>query len=193
MIDFIEGRLIEKYPTHAVIECNGVGYHLHISLHTFSSMKDDEHCKLFTHLSIREDAHVLYGFSARDERELFRQLISVSGVGPSTAQMILSSLSPPEVNKAIMENNVALLKSIKGIGAKSAQRLIVDLKDKLGKHAPEVEITVEQTSIKEEALAALTQLGFTRIKAERAVDKALKETGEKGAVEHVIKSALKNL
>ena len=129
MITHIKGKLIEKTPTYVVIDCNGIGYKLNISLHTFSSIKE-ENCMLFTHLSVKEDSHTLYGFSDENERELFRGLISVSGVGPSTAQVVLSTFSPNETRQYIITADVAALQSVKGIGAKTAQRIIIDLKDK---------------------------------------------------------------
>ena len=133
MIAQIKGKLIEKTPTYVVIDCNGVGYQLNISLNTFSKIGNDENCLLLTHYVVREDAHLLYGFKEKSERELFRQLISVSGVGSSTAMMILSSLSPEETKIAIISGNVNVLKSVKGIGLKTAERIIIDLRDKVGK------------------------------------------------------------
>ena len=133
MIHHLSGRLIEKSPTHAIVECGGVGYFLHISLHTFSQIPDRENCTLFAHQVIRDDAHMLFGFYDKEEREVFLQLISVSGVGATTGRMILSSLSPTEVQHAIMDGDVGLIQKIKGIGAKTAQRIIVDLQDKIGK------------------------------------------------------------
>jgi holliday junction DNA helicase RuvA len=195
MINHIDGKLTEKTPTYAVIDCAGVGYLLHISLHTYSKIGDQERCRLLAHLSIREDAHVLFGFAEEEERELFRQLISVSGVGPSTARMILSSMNPTEIRGAIQTGNVAVLKGVKGIGEKSAQRIIVDLKGKLGKDFGEMPATVFAANNKmhEEALTALVMLGFARQAAEKAVDKALKTEGNVVSVEHLIKLALKNL
>ncbi|MCB0397088.1 MAG: Holliday junction branch migration protein RuvA [Flavobacteriales bacterium] len=195
MITQLKGRLVEKSPTHAVVDCQGVGYWLNISLHTYADLGQDEAILLYTHLVVREDAHILFGFSSREERDLFRQLISVSGVGPSTAQMILSSLNPSETRKAILEGNVALLKSIKGIGAKSAERLIIDLRDKIGKGGGAADVITKDKPVaaKDEALAALTQLGFSRVQAERAVEKAIKSEGDAVPVEQMIKVALKNL
>ena len=197
MISHIEGKLIEKTPTYAVIDCGGVGYILNISLHTFSKIplgSKDEKCRLYAHLTIREDAHVLYGFAEQEERIVFRHLISVSGVGASTARMILSSLSPSEVQQAILTSNVSQLKSIKGIGEKSAQRIIIDLQGKLGKeelsanffHSP-------NNTTKEEALSALVMLGFAKNAAEKAIEKALKVEGASNSIELLIKAALKNL
>lgn len=193
MITHIQGRLIEKNPAYAIIDCNGVGYYLNISLNTFSKIGTDEFCKLYTHLSIREDAHTLYGFADQEERNVFRLLISVSGVGASTARMILSSLSPAEVQQAIAASDVNTLKNIKGIGAKSAQRIIVDLKDKIGKEdiLPD-NVTISGNTIKNEALSALITLGFDKKKADKALDKSMKEVGDV-SVEELIKITLKSL
>src|ERR1035438_2701843 len=156
MYDFIKGKLIEKNPAYAVIEANGVGYLLNISLHTYSQLKDDENCLLFAHLAVREDAMLLFGFFDKEERELFRQLITVSGVGTNTARMILSSLSPDEVSQAIIREDSALLQHIKGIGLKTAQRIIIDLKDKLYKELiPHEKLGINHNTKKEEALSGL--------------------------------------
>jgi Holliday junction DNA helicase RuvA len=195
MYNHFEGKLSVKTPTYAVIDCGGVGYQLNISLHTFSKIPDTGNCKLFTHLAVREDALVLFGFADEEERELFRQLISVSGVGPGTARMILSSMSPSEVVQAIHSGNVAALKSIKGIGEKSAQRIIIDLK---GKFTTDTSLVTSpaftaDNKMREEALSALVMLGFAKNVAEKAVDKALKSEGNAVSVEHLLKLALKNL
>lgn len=194
MIAQIKGRLIEKTPTYVVIDCGGVGYHLHISLNTFSKIDNDENCLLFTHYVVREDAHLLYGFKEKSERELFRQLISVSGVGSSTAMMILSSLSPDETKTAIISGNVNVLKSVKGIGLKSAERIIIDLRDKIGKSTDGNEIfsSSSNNTIKEEALSALVMLGFSKMPAEKALTKIMAETPEL-TVEELIKRTLKSL
>ncbi len=193
MIAQIKGRLIEKTPTYVVIDCNGVGYHLNISLNTFSKIGDGESCLLFTHFVVREDAQLLYGFKEKSERELFRLLISVSGVGSSTAMMILSSLSPDETKNAIMMSDVNTLKSVKGIGAKSAERIIVDLKDKIGKveHSDNISMFSNNT-IKDEALSALVMLGFSKAPAEKALTKIFSQTSDI-TVEELIKRTLKNL
>jgi holliday junction DNA helicase RuvA len=194
MYNHFEGRLVEKTPTYAVVDCGGVGYLLHISLNTFSKIGTSEKCRLYAHLAVREDAHTLYGFADQEERAIFRQLISVSGVGASTARMILSSLSPGEVTQAILSGNVTALKSIKGIGEKSAQRIIVDLKGKLGKDdmAAEFFTSVNNTA-REEALSALVMLGFARNIADKALEKVIKAEGNGASVEQLIKQALKNL
>lgn len=193
MITHIEGKLVEKTPAYAIIDCGGVGYMIHISLNTFSKIGANENCRLFTHLAIKEDAHTLYGFADQSERHLFRQLISVSGVGAATARMILSSLSPSEITQAILTGNVAVLKSIKGIGEKSAQRIIIDLKGKLGKEDTGVDFTItSHNKSRDEALSALVMLGFAKHIAEKAVDKALR-TEASASVEQLVKVALKNL
>lgn len=193
MIEFLKGRLAEKNPSYAVIECNGVGYYVNISLNTFSLLGDGEMVNLFTHLAIREDAHVLYGFSDKEERTFFRQLISVSGVGASTAQMVLSSLSPGEAISAIANGDVATVQSVKGIGAKTAQRIIIDLKDKVNKidGATDISLTAHNTS-RQEALSALFALGFDKNKSTKMVDNLLKSNGEM-PVEELVKLALKKL
>ncbi len=193
MITQIRGRLVEKNPTYVVVDCAGVGYLLHVSLQTFSSLPSDENIRLFTHLSIREDAHTLYGFITKTEREVFKLLISVSGVGPSIARTMLSSMSSEEVQNAIASDNVALIQSVKGIGAKTAQRVIVDLKDKILKtfDIDEVSLNSNNTN-KEESLSALEVLGFNRRQSEKVITAILKETPN-ATVELLIKKALKNL
>ena len=194
MIDHIEGRLVEKTPTYAVINCGGVGYILNISLNTYGKIGESEKCKLFAHLAIREDAHTLYGFADQQERNVFRHLISVSGVGASTARMILSSLSPLEVQQAVLTGNVGLLKSIKGIGEKSAQRILIDLNGKLGKEELSADfLTHPNNTMKDEALSALAMLGFARNSADKAIDKVLKQNSTINSVEELIKQTLKNL
>jgi Holliday junction DNA helicase RuvA len=194
MIHHIKGRLTEKSPTHAVIEAGGVGYFLNISLVTFSKISNDENCTLYTHLSIKEDAHTLYGFAEKSEREIFRKLISVSGVGASTARVMLSSLSSDEITAAIVTGDVDTLKSIKGIGAKSAQRIIVDLKDKLGKieGLEQNILTFSNNSARNESLSALLALGFTKNSVDKVLNNVLKAQPDLG-VEGLIKEALKNL
>jgi holliday junction DNA helicase RuvA len=193
MITQIRGRLVEKNPTYVVVDCAGVGYLLHVSLQTFSALPTDENIRLFTHLSIREDAHTLYGFISKTEREVFKLLISVSGVGPSIARTMLSSMSSEEVQNAIALENVALIQSVKGIGAKTAQRVIVDLKDKILKtfDIDEVSLSSNNTN-KEEALSALEVLGFNRRQSEKVITAILKDTPNE-TVELLIKKALKNL
>lgn len=193
MITHIQGKLTEKNPTHVVIDCNGVGYMINISLHTFSKIPDAENLKLYTHLQVKEDSHTLFGFSSIAEREIFRLLISVSGVGASTARTMLSSLTPKQVREGIATGDVALIQSIKGIGAKTAQRVILDLKDKILKIYDIDEVSpVQGNTNKDEALSALEVLGFAKKPAERAVDKFL-ATQPDADVETIIKQALKNL
>ncbi|PKG53268.1 MULTISPECIES: Holliday junction branch migration protein RuvA [Olleya] len=193
MITHIQGKLVEKNPTDVVIDCNGVGYFLNISLHTYSQIPEQEALKLYTHLQIREDAHTLYGFASLAERELFRLLISVSGIGANTARTMLSSLTPKQIREGIATEDVALIKSIKGIGIKTAQRVIIDLKDKILKiyDIDEVSVTKNNTS-KDEALSALEVLGFVKKQAEKVVDKIVM-TQPDANVETIIKLALKNL
>ena len=192
MITHVKGRLVEKNPAFVVIDLNGLGYLLRISLHTYSQIGDSESCMLYTHLSIKEDAHTLFGFAEREERELFRHLISVSGVGPNTAQMILSSLSPVDAQQAILAENVSLLKSVKGIGGKTAQRIILDLKDKLAKQGIVVDQSFTQhNTTREEALTALTMLGFSKNAIEKIIDKELQEDAIE--VEELVKRVLKKM
>ncbi|MDX1278023.1 Holliday junction branch migration protein RuvA [Oceanihabitans sediminis] len=193
MITHIQGKLVEKNPTDVVIDCNGVGYLLNISLHTYSQIPDQENLKLYTYLQVKEDSHTLFGFSSLAEREIFKLLISVSGVGASTARTMLSSLTPKQVREGIAVGDVALIQSIKGIGAKTAQRVILDLKDKVLKIYDIDEVSVSQNNTnKDEALSALEVLGFNKKQAERAVDKVI-ATEPDASVEVIIKQALKNL
>ncbi|MFT5846547.1 MAG: Holliday junction DNA helicase RuvA [Psychroserpens sp.] len=193
MITHIQGKLVEKNPTDVVIDCNGVGYLLNISLHTFSQIPDQEALKLYTHLIVREDSHTLFGFSTVSEREIFKLLLSVSGIGANTARMMLSSLSPQQVKEGIAHGDVALIQSIKGIGAKTAARVILDLKDKVLKvyDIDEVSVNINNTN-KDEALSALEVLGFTKKQSERVVDKIVSQKPD-STVENIIKDALKNL
>ena len=193
MIAHIQGKLVEKNPTEVVIDCGGVGYHIHISLHTYSQLPTSEFVKLYTHLIIKEDAHTLYGFVEKSEREIFKMLISVSGIGAGIARTMLSSLEPKQIIQAIAAGNVATVQSIKGIGAKTAQRAILDLKDKVLKIYELEEISSPQHNTnREEALSALEVLGFVRKTSERIVDRIVADTPE-ATVEFIIKQALKNL
>jgi Holliday junction DNA helicase RuvA len=193
MIAHIQGRLVEKTPTDVVIDCNGVGYHLHISLHTFSLIPNSENVKLFTYLQIKEDAHTLFGFVEKSEREIFKLLLSVSGIGASIARTMLSSMEPKQILQAIASGDVHTIQSIKGIGAKTAQRVILDLKEKVLKvyDLDEVSMSLNNTN-KDEALSALEVLGFNKKLAEKVVDKIVKDNPD-ATVESVIKQALKNL
>lgn len=191
MITHLNGRLVEKNPTNIVVECNGVGYFVFISLNTFSGLGTDEAVKIFTKLIVREDAQLLYGFATIEERTMFEQLISVSGIGPNTAMIMLSSLVPEEIAHAIQTEDVRTIQSIKGIGAKTAQRVIVDLKDKMLKMSFSSEnIFVQNNTNRFDALTALVSLGFDKKAAEKAIDKVAQ--GE-DAVEKLIKEALKIL
>ena len=194
MYEFIRGRLTEKTPTYAVIETGGIGYLLHISLHTYTQLKENEDCSFFVHMVVREDAMLFFGFAGADERELFRQLISVSGVGPNTARMILSSFQPSEIIQAIVQGNTPLLQSIKGIGSKTAQRIIIELKDKLSKDlVPNEKLPGEYNTRKDEALSGLIILGFSKMVAEKALTKVIEKEGSALPVEQLIRYALKIL
>jgi Holliday junction DNA helicase RuvA len=194
MFDYFKGKLIEKTPTEAVVECNGIGYFFQISLQTFSNIKEVENIKLYAHLLIKEDAHSLFGFTSKAERTAFRQLISVSGVGANTARVILSSMTTEELFNAIIMNNVAALQSIKGIGAKTAQRLILDLKDKVGKLDGQIEKNTDSHNTnREEALSALVMLGFARPAADKALLKVIESQGFTLSVEDLVRRALKIL
>lgn len=193
MITHIRGRLVEKSPTAVVIDCNGVGYFIHISLHTFSQLKDDESIKLLTHLQIKEDAHQLYGFATLMEREIFRLLISVSGIGTNTARTMLSSLTPKQIREGIAAEDVVLIQSVKGIGLKTAQRVIIDLKDKILKiYDIDETLLISDNTNKDEALSALEVLGFAKKNSERVVVKIISNNPD-ASVELIIKEALKNL
>jgi len=193
MITHIQGRLVEKNPTDVVIDCSGVGYLCHISLNTFSQIPDSENLKLYTHLQVKEDSHTLFGFVEKSEREIFRLLISVSGIGASTARTMLSAMTPKQVRESIASEDVAAIQSIKGIGLKTAQRVIIELKDKILKVYDIDEVSISQSNTnKEEALSALDVLGFNKKQAERVVDKVILEKPD-AKVETLIKEALKNL
>lgn len=195
MIYHVEGKLVEKTPTYVVIDVNGLGYVMQISLNTFSKIGDSEKCKLFTEqMYVRDDMPRFYGFADIAERNLFRLLVSVSGVGGTSALLMLSSLTAAEIQNAIATANVAVIKSVKGIGEKTAQRVIVDLKDKMGKSdlSSEIFSSVNNT-LKEEALSALVMLGFNKQAADKALDKIIRTEGTGQTVEQLIKSALKNL
>lgn len=193
MIHSIKGQLVEKNPTNVVIDCNGIGYFIHISLHTYALIPSSEAVRLYTHLQVKEDSHTLFGFWEKSEREIFRLLISVSGVGASTARTMLSSLEPKQIMEAIAAGDVGTIQSIKGIGAKTAQRVILDLKDKILKvfGLDEVSMPLSNTS-REETLSALETLGYTRKQSEKVVDRIVKEAPD-ATVETLIKLALKKL
>ncbi len=203
MYEYIQGKLAEINPAYAVIDTGGTGFILHITLNTYTRIQGLEQCKLFAHQVIREDAHVLFGFADLEERELFRLLISVSGVGPNTARLLLSSLTVSDLKDAIVSGRVGVLKSVKGIGEKSAQRIIVDLKDKVDKASLSPQkIDVSHNTVRDESLSVLVILGFPRKMAEKALDEVLKDLRQAAAggveqpalsVEKLIKEALKRL
>ncbi len=192
MIHHLSGKLVEKTPTSVVIECGGVGYFVHISLFTYDKLGKDEHCKLLTHLSIKEDAHTLYGFISESERQLFRQLISVSGVGANTARLILSSMDPDRIEGAIAVSDVNSLKAIKGIGEKTAQRIILELKGKVSKQSEGSVFSAAHNTSRDEALSALIMLGFNKIGVEKVLQKLITDNPNY-SVEELVKLALKNL
>ena len=193
MITHIQGRLVEKTPTEVIIDCGGVGYHINISLHTYSLLPQSEQIKLFTYLLVKEDSHTLFGFVEKSEREIFKMLLSVSGIGASIARTMLSSLEPKQIIQAIANGDVGTIQSIKGIGGKTAQRAILDLKDKVLKlyDLDEVSSMYNNTN-KDEALSALEVLGFNKKLAEKVVDKIVNQDSN-ATVESIIKQALKNL
>ena len=193
MITQLKGRMVEKSPTEVVIECNGVGYLVNISLNTFSKLSDSENISLFTHLQVKEDSHTLFGFFEKTERDLFRQLISVSGIGASTARTMLSSLSPNEIQSAIISGNVSTIQSVKGIGLKTAQRVIIDLKDKVSLISENDQFigNINNTN-QDEALSALEVLGYSRKQTSRVIEMLLNDSPEL-TVEELIKGALKKM
>jgi Holliday junction DNA helicase RuvA len=193
MIAHIQGKLVEKTPTHVIIDCAGLGYHVNISLHTYSLLPNADFIKLFTHLQIKEDSHTLFGFVEKSEREIFKMLLSVSGIGASIARTMLSSLDPIQITNAIASGDVVTIQSIKGIGSKTAQRVILDLKDKVLKLYDLDEVSMSQSNTnRDEALSALEVLGFIRKASEKIIEKIVKEDPE-ASVETIIKKALKNL
>ena len=193
MITQLKGRMVEKSPTEVVIDCNGVGYLVNISLNTFSKLTDSESISLFTHLQVKEDSHTLFGFFEKTERNLFRQLISVSGIGASTARTMLSSLSPNEIQSAIISGDVSTIQSVKGIGLKTAQRVIIDLKDKVSLISGNDEFigNINNTN-QDEALSALEVLGYSRKQTSRVIEMLLNNSPEL-SVEELIKGALKKM
>jgi len=194
MINHLNGRLIEKHPSHVIIECAGVGYFVNISLNTFEKLPKSESIKLFTHLSIREDAHTLFGFIDESERVMYRQLISVSGIGPSTAIITLSALGPHRLKEALLNEDDSILQTIKGIGGKTARRMVIELKDKMEKDTKiQLEITGSQSHLKMEALAALQVLGFDKKRIDKTIDRVIKSLPPETPVETVIKNVLKTM
>lgn len=194
MIHHVRGRIDERNPAGVVVECAGVGYHLLISLATYTKLPESGECKLYTHFAVREDAHVLFGFADREERDLFRALISVSGVGGNTAITVLSSLDPSTLRRAILEKNVGMLKAVKGIGQKTAERIILDLHDRIAKEMPLVGPSAPSgNKHREEALTALVTLGFARLAAEKAIEAAIKKNGSEPEVGDLVKLALNSI
>lgn len=193
MIAHLQGKLVEKTPTHIVIDCGGVGYHINISLHTYSLLPNTDFVKLFTHLQVKEDSHTLFGFVEKSEKEIFKLLISVSGIGANIARTMLSSLDPKQITNAIASGDVVTVQSIKGIGSKTAQRVILDLKEKVLKLYDLDEVSMVQSNTnRDEALSALEVLGFVRKTSEKIIEKIVKEDPD-ASVESIIKKALKNL
>lgn len=194
MYAYIDGKLAFKSPSYVVIDAGGVGYHINISLNTYSLISNAERCKLYTWLHVKEDGHSLYGFADEGERRLFLHLISISGIGPNTARMMLSSITPAEIQAAIINGNVALIQRIKGIGPKSAQRVILELQDKLRKEGPDTLTAAPlNKTVKDEALSALVMLGFARNAAEKVLEQEINKNNAELTVEQLIKYALKNL
>ena len=192
MIGYLKGNLAFKDPTFVIIDVNGVGYEVKISLYTFSKLKDLDACMLYTHLHVKEDAHTLYGFSGKEEKAIFLQLISISGVGPNTALMINSSLEVDELKHAIVNDEVAVIQRVKGIGNKTALRIILELKDKIKKEGMEGGATLSwSNTVKNEALSALVTLGINKTVAEKSLDRILKKHGDEVTLEELIKLVLK--
>lgn len=194
MIAYLKGKLAHKEPTFVLLEVNGIGYQVSISLNTFSEIKDREDLTLLTYLHVREDAHILYGFASEAEKQMFQYLISVNGVGPNTALMVLSYLSPNDLKAAIVREDVATLQSVKGIGGKTAQRLVLELKDKLRKDPVDDsgKPGLVHNTMRHEALTALITLGIAKAAAEKSVDAILKKSGNTISLEELVKQALKN-
>jgi Holliday junction DNA helicase RuvA len=194
MYEYFKGKLVVKAPTHVVLDVSGIGYYLHISLTTYSQIKDQEDCKLYASFQVREDSQTLYGFATEAERHLFHHLISVSGIGPNTGRMMLSSITPEEIQQAIVSGQVNVIQKIKGIGPKTAQRVILEPQDKLKKQGPDalIPLPISKPSSSEEALTALVMLGFPKAQAEKVLQ-AISTTEPDLTVEQMIKAALKKL
>lgn len=195
MITYIKGAISHKTPTYIVVEAGGIGYHINISLYTYSKIEKLEHLKILTYFHVKEDAHTLYGFAEDEERQLFTHLISVSGIGPSTAQVMLSTMNPEELRAAIIGENEAALRKVKGVGAKTAKQIILDLKSKLLKSGGEISlpITPSDNTMRQEALSALVSLQINKIQAQKALNKVLEEQPGVNAVEDLVRLALKQL
>ncbi|MEZ7901647.1 MAG: Holliday junction DNA helicase RuvA [Urechidicola sp.] len=194
MITHLNGKLVEKNPSYLIIEAGGVGYFVNISLQTYSQLGNEENCKIFTYLSVKEDSHTLYGFAESQERELFKQLISVSGVGTNTARMMLSSMTSSELVSSIASSNITSITSIKGIGAKTAQRIVLDLKDKILKAGNNTDnnSAMMNNTIKNEALSALVVLGFDKKMAEKVINQITHAEPQITDVQELIKKSLKS-
>ncbi len=196
MIAYVKGKLAHKDPAHVIIDANGIGYYIHISLNTFAQIKDQEACQLHTYMHVREDAQTLYGFSGHAEKKLFMHLISVSGIGPSTGLVMLSSLSSEEITSAIINEEVSVIQSVKGIGSKTAQRAILELKDKLRKEgfepADDKLLAGSNNTLKQEALSALLTLGINKNIAQKSIETILKKSDNSINLETLIKKALQN-
>jgi len=195
MIAYIKGPITFKSPTYIIVEAGGVGYHINLSLHTYSKIEALSETKIHTYLHVKEDSHTLYGFAEEPERSMFVALISVSGIGPNTARILLSSMSPEEVRAAIIGENVMAFKKVKGVGPKTAKRIILDLKDKIMKEGIDVStsIAIIDNTSRDEALSALVALGFQRIKVQKVLNAVLKQSDQAYTVEELIKQALKQL
>lgn len=194
MYDYFNGKLVTKAPTHVILEVGGIGYHIHISLTTYSLIKEQENCKLYISFQVREDAHTLFGFATEGERHLFNHLISVSGIGPNTGRMMLSSATPEEIQSAIVNGQVAMIQKIKGIGPKTAQRVILELQDKLKKQGDNALLPapIAKQSVPDEALSALVMLGFGKAQVEKVLS-TLVQANAALSVEELIKQALRKL
>ncbi len=195
MISYIKGAITYKSPTNIIVEAGSIGYHVNISLHTYAKIEKLETVKIFTHLNVKEDSHTLYGFADELERSMFVMLLSVSGIGPNTARILLSSMTPEETRTAIISENVPAFKKVKGVGPKTAKRIILDLKDKIIKDSGEnpVMISPQNNTLRDEALSALVALGFTKIHVQKALNKILSEQPDVLTIEELIKLALKQL
>ena len=195
MIRYIKGEITFKNPAYIIVETGGIGYHINISLITYALIEKEERVKILTYLHIKEDAHTLYGFAEEAERSLFVHLISVSGIGPNTARVVLSSMTAEEVRAAILSENVQAFKKVKGVGPKTAKRIILDLKDKMIKESGDapLNISVQSHTMRDEALSALVALRFPKITVQKALNRILKEQPDVASVEELIKMALKQL
>lgn len=195
MITYIKGEITFKTPTFIVVEAGGLGYHINISLHTYTQIEKMERIKILTHLQIKEDSHTLYGFAEADERTLFVQLISVSGIGPSTAQVLLSSMNPDELKSAIISEDLVAFKRVKGVGPKTAKRIILDLKDKVMKESGDTGLSFspQDNTVRDEALSALVTLGYNRIQVQKVLNKIIKQDPGVTSVEALVRMALKQM